>query len=124
MKQLAFLENYKLNSKSLFQFNNISDCFDYFDEDNDKQINVVELQKVIKYFETCSIADNIQLPTSEDEISNLMSILDVDGNGTVERQRSIFISSKTKTNYSAKNIFKYNQRIIFFYYKTPVITSD
>ena len=25
MKQLAFLENYKLNSKSLFQFNNISD---------------------------------------------------------------------------------------------------
>ena len=87
--QLTFLEKYKLKSTSSFQFNNLSDCFDYFDEDNDKQINVVELQKVIKYFETCSIADNIQLPTSEDEISNLMSILDVDGNGTVERQEFI-----------------------------------
>ena len=86
MKQLAFLENYKLNSKSLFQFNNISDCFDYFDENNDQTIKADELQNVIKYFSTCSISENIQLPTSEDEISNLMSVLDVDGNGSVERK--------------------------------------
>ena len=89
MKQLAFLENYKLNSKSLFQFNNISDCFDYFDENNDQTIKADELQNVIKYFSTCSISENIQLPTSEDEISNLMSVLDVDGNGSVERTEFI-----------------------------------
>ena len=62
MKQLAFLENYKLNSKSLFQFNNISDCFDYFDENNDQTIKADELQNVIKYFSnSCKVKSSAKI---------------------------------------------------------------